>query len=354
MDYYNILGVDKTATQEEIKKAYRKLAHQYHPDKKGGDENKFKEINEAYQILSSKEKRSKYDTFGNNFEGARSAGGFDFNSFFQQGNDFNGIDLGDLFGDAFGFRGRKQESMNKGRNIEVEMEISLFDTLNETKKDISLAKLIECQRCEGSGAEPGTKLKECFSCRGTGTVQQMRKTILGTITRNIVCPECKGEGRIPEKPCNVCKGEGRIEGEETIAINIPKGVDTGQVIKVLGKGESGKRGEQSGDLYIRILVKPHPLFERRGDDLYTQVPITFSQSVLGGEVDIKMIDNKNFSLKVPQSTESGKVLRIQGKGIPHFSSFGRGNLFVELFIATPKKLTKEQKMLLKELRNQGL
>jgi molecular chaperone DnaJ len=350
-DYYKILGVDKNATQEDIKKAYRKLAHQHHPDK-GGDEQKFKEINEAYQVLSNSNKRSQYDRYGSAFEGAGFQGqpGWDFSS--AQGFDVN--DLGDIFGDMFGFGGRKKRDNRRGRDIEVDFQISLEDTLKSQEKEISLKKLVTCSRCQGKGAEPGTKVKECFSCRGTGQVQQIRRTIFGSFTQMGVCPECRGEGYRPEKPCNVCKGEGRVKEEEKIKFFVPAGVDSRQIIKMEGKGEAGRKGGQPGDLYIRISVKKHPVFERRGDDLIVSVPVSFSQAALGGEAEVPTLEGKKIELKVPSGTESGKILKVSGKGIPHFSGYGRGNMFVVLNIETPKKLSKKQKELLENLKKEGL
>jgi len=363
MDYYQVLGVSKDASQDDIKKAYRKLAHKYHPDK-GGDEKKFKEINQAYQILGNKEKRAQYDRFGQAFEGNNNfGGGFEgfnfggggFNFGGNQGFDFD-IGLDDLFGDLFGFgrTTRKKGGNRRGRDIEIGIEIDLKETLKETKKKIKLSKKVVCPRCQGSGGEPGTKVKECFSCRGTGEVRQMKKTLFGTITHNVVCPECGGEGKIPEKPCNVCKGEGRIEGMEEIDISIPAGVDSGQVIKMKGRGDAGRRGGESGDLYIKVFVKPHPLFQRKGDDLYLSLLITISQAALGGEVETPTLGGPKVLLKVPAGTESGKVFRLSQKGIPHFSRFGRGSMYVKLKIDIPKKLTKKQKELLQDLREQGL
>jgi molecular chaperone DnaJ len=353
-DYYKILGVEKNATQDDIKKAYRKLAHQYHPDK-GGDEQKFKEINEAYQILSNGEKRAQYDQFGSAFNanGFQGQPGWDFSS--AQGFDIN--DLGDIFGDMFGFGGfggRKKKDLKRGRDLETEILISLEETFEGKEKEISLRKNAVCQRCKGKGAEPGTKVKECFSCRGTGQVQQIRRTMFGSFTQVGVCPECGGEGYRPEKPCNVCKGEGRIMEEEKVKFYIPAGVDSGQVIKIEGKGEAGRRGGQPGDLYIRISVKKHPLFKRKGDDIMVSVPISFSQAVLGGSVDISTLEGKTIELNIPSGTESGRIFKISGKGIPHFQGYGRGNLFVELAITTPKKLTKKQKELLENLKKEGL
>jgi len=355
-DYYNILGVPRDASQVEIKKAYYNLAHKYHPDK-GGDEKKMKEINEAYQVLSSKEKRDQYDRFGQVFEGAGSQPGFDFSSFW--GNtpeqDFGSLNLEDLFGDFFGFsRQRRGKKVNQGRNIEVNVEINLEDTLKNIKRTISLEKLMTCSRCQGTGAEPGTKLKECFTCRGKGQVQQIKKTFFGSFTTYVICPECKGEGKIPEKPCNVCHGEGRITGKEKIEIFIPAGIDSNQIIKIKGKGEAGRRSEKAGDLYVRVFVKPHSVFERKGDDLFLEVPISFSGACLGDEIELTTLGGKKISLKIPQGMKSGKVLRISGKGIPHFSGLGRGNLYIKFNIKTPKKLSKKQKELLEKLKKEGI
>lgn len=362
-DYYQILGVSRDASPEEIKKAYYKLAHKYHPDK-GGDEKKFKEINEAYQVLSDKEKRAQYDRFGRVFEGAEVGyePGFDFQWAWGRPDidfEFDFGDLSDVMEEMFGFGApRRKKDLKRGRDIEVDIEISLEDTLKETEKTVNLYKYIICPRCQGTGAEPGTKIKECFSCRGTGQVQQIKKTFFGSFTRYTTCPECSGEGYRPEKPCNVCQGEGRIKGEENIKIWIPAGVDTNQVIKVEGKGEAGKKGGKSGDLYVRVFVKKHPIFERKGDDLYVEVPISFTQAVLGDEVEISTLEGKKILLKVPAGTESGKILRISGKGIPHFSGPrgypGRGNLYVELRVKIPKHLTKKQKELLEKLKEEGI
>ena len=362
MDYYEVLGVPKGASQEEIKKAFHKLAHKHHPDK-GGDEKKFKEINEAYQVLSDQKKRSQYDQFGRVFDqGAPGSDqGFDFNwawSNRAQGAQDYEFDLGDLtdvFGDIFGGgRRTNRKDSKKGKDIQVDIEIPLEKTLKEFVEEITLSKQILCHRCQGSGAEPGTKVKECFSCRGVGQVQQVKKTFLGSYTTISTCPECKGEGTIPEKPCNVCKGEGRIKGQETIEIHIPAGVDTNQVIRVDGKGEVGKKQGKPGNLYVRLLVKKHPVFERRGDDLFAVAEINFSQATLGDEIEIETLEKTKILLDIPTGTESGKVFRVSGKGIPHFGGYGKGNMYVELKIKTPKKLSKKQKELLEELKKEGI
>jgi molecular chaperone DnaJ len=364
-DYYKILGVSRSASAEDIKKAYYELAHKHHPDK-GGDENKFKEINEAYRVLSNKEKREQYDKFGQVFEGAQAGGpgpepGFGFTWSWGERRDDFGFDFED-FGDLsemleeiFGVRtAPRKKEVKKGKDIEVRLEIPLASVLSDQEKEISLTKLVTCSRCRGTGAEPGSKVRECFTCRGTGEVQQIRRTIFGSFTRYVTCPECGGEGQIPEKKCNVCLGEGRMRGEETIRVFIPAGVDTNQVIKVSGKGEAGKKGGKSGDLYVRIFVTSHQFFKRKGDDLNVLIPITFSQAALGDEIEIQTLEGTRLLLDVPAGTESGKILKISGKGIPHFSGSGRGNLFVELRIKTPKKLTKKQKELLEKLKDEGL
>ncbi len=360
-DYYQILGVPKDATEDDIKKAYYKLAHKYHPDK-GGDEKKFKELNEAYQILSNKDKRSQYDKFGRVFEGGEPGADFQwawgrpgmgFDEVFRGGFD----DLGEMFEEMFGFGApRRKKDLRKGKDIEIEFGIPLEDVLSGKEREIELSKYIFCSRCGGAGAEPGTKVQECFSCRGTGYVQQIKKTFLGSFTKWGVCPECRGEGYRPEKPCNVCRGEGRVKGKEKVAIWIPAGVDSNQVIKIEERGDSGRRGGKSGDLYVRIVVKPHPIFGRKGDDLFVSLPISFAQAALGDEIEVQTLEGaeKKILLKVPSGTESGRIFRVSGKGIPHFQGFGRGNLYVELFVRTPKKLTKRQKELLEQLKKEGI
>ena len=358
-DYYKILGVSKSSSSEEIKKAYYKLAHKYHPDK-GGDEKKFKEINEAYQILSDQDKKSQYDRVGQVFDGGApgfSDQGFNFNwAWGNPGVNFDMSDFGEVMEEFFGggMSNKAPKDLKRGESIRLDMEIPLEDVLNGAEKELILEKGVVCNRCGGDGAEPGTNIKECFSCRGTGHVKQVRKTILGSYTKTVICPECKGEGNAPEKPCNVCHGKGRIKGREKIRIIIPKGVDSNQIIKIEGRGHAGKRGGQAGDLYIRILIKPHKVFERRGDNLFMSVPLSFSQSALGGNIDIITLEGKGIELKVLAGTQSGRILRISKKGLPHFGGRGMGDLYVELIIQTPKKLTKKQEELLKELKKEGI
>jgi len=380
MDYYEVLGVTKSASQEDIKKAFHKLAHKHHPDK-GGDEKKFKEINEAYQVLSDQQKRAQYDQYGRVFSasggpaegwenpfGSWAWGNRGASSDSGEGVEFDFGNVGDIFEEFFGGGGAPfgagarqatRKDARKGKDIQVDIEIPLERVLKDSIEKINLAKQVVCHRCQGAGAEPGSKVKECFSCRGTGQVQQVKKTIFGSYTTLVTCPECKGEGTIPEKPCNVCKGEGRTRGQETIEIHIPAGIDTNQVIKIEGRGEAGKKGAKSGNLFARIFVKSHASFERRGDDLFSRAEINFSQAALGDKIEIKSLEGTNILLEVPEGTESGKVLRISGKGIPHFGgpswgNPGKGNLYIEFKVKTPKKLTKEQKKLLEQLKKEGI
>ena len=373
-DYYDILGISRDASNDDIKHAFHKLAHKHHPHK-GGDEKKFKEINEAYQILSDKEKRAQYDQFGRVFsaQGGPASGGdggpgnWDFNWQWgqpggQQGqegfeNNFDFGDLSDVFGDIFGFGQQKQKdfkSKKRGKDLRIDIELDLEDTLLGIEKEINVRKLVTCSRCYGSGGEPGTEVEECFSCRGTGEVQQVRRTVFGSFTQVTVCPECGGEGHKPKKPCNVCKGEGRIKGEEKISVFIPSGVDNNQVIKVSGKGEAGKKSGKAGDLYLRIFVKPHPVFERKGDDIFLAQEINFSQVALGDDIEIPTLEKKSLILKIAAGTESGKILRITGKGIPHFQGYGKGNMYVEIVVRTPKHISRRQKELLEDLKKEGL
>ncbi|MFA6252117.1 MAG: molecular chaperone DnaJ [Candidatus Paceibacterota bacterium] len=362
-DYYKILGVPRSSNQDEIKKAYYKLAHQYHPDKKDGNEEKFKEVNEAYQVLSDKDKRAQYDRFGTVFGsgGPNGGGNAGFNGNVNWEDVMGGFgaggieDIFEMFGGGFGgFGGGKPQDIKRGHDLELELEVTLESILSEQEKDISITKNVKCERCEGKGAEPGTNVKECFTCRGTGHVQQFRKTVFGTFTQSSVCPECNGEGTKPDVPCNVCHGEGRIKKEEKIRIKIPEGVDNNQIIKVKGKGDAGKRGGSYGDLYVRIFIKPHSVFQRKGDNLYLKETITFSQAVLGDKIDIRTLDGKEVTMKIPSGIESGKVMKISGKGVPHFNGFGRGDLFVQLVINVPQKLSKKQKDILEQLKENGL
>jgi len=360
-DYYQILGVSKTATQPEIKKAYYKLAHKHHPNK-GGDEAKMKEINEAYSVLGKEEKRKQYDQFGSTFEQARSQGGFggfegfrDFSDFaeaFRSNNGANGqsfsFDLGDIFGDLFGGGGsRTRQTKFQGADIEAELTIDFQDAAFGTEKDLKLNKDIVCQKCKGDGAEPGSKILTCSTCQGTG---QVVKTIGFGIGFPSVCPDCQGSGKKVEKECKQCHGRGTIKETESIKVKIPAGIDNGQSIRLAGKGQAGVKGSPAGDLYLRIRVLPDPRFHRQGFDIKTKAEISFTQAALGDKVEIQTIDGK-VKLKIPEGTQSGKVFSIKGKGIPHLQSKGRGDQLVEVIVKTPKNLSRKQKELFKDLED---
>jgi molecular chaperone DnaJ len=361
-DYYQTLGVARGASTDEIKKAFRKLAHQHHPDKGGGDEAKFKEINEAYQVLSNTEKRAKYDQFG---EAAFSGGGAPGGGFrwedvaqqaggFRSGNvDFG--DLGDIFGDVFGFGGGRQRRSGPARGTDIEAEVSIpfHDAAFGTKRTLSLRKAIRCPHCSGNGAEPGTKIETCSTCKGEGQVARVQQTILGAMRSVTVCPTCKGEGKVPKTPCKRCRGDGRVNETETLEVKIPAGIDNGQRIRLPGKGEAGERGAEAGDLYLRVRVQSDRRFDREGEDVRSTVRVPLTTAALGGTVDIDTIDGK-VQLKVPAGTPSGKVLVLRGKGIPHLNGRGRGDHRITVDVVIPTKLSAKAKKLLSDLQEEGL
>lgn len=357
-DYYNILGVDRNATREEIRKAYRRLAHKYHPDK-GGDEKQFKKISEAYGVLSNEKKRADYDRFGRGFSGAYSSGGAEGSPFgfgFQQSdfeNIFNDLDLGDLFDFAFRQDVRRQKAA-RGEDIQVVLEMDLAETLTAQKKPIELWKKETCHRCQGIGGEPNTSLKECSACRGKGRVHQVKRTIFGSMTHYAFCPECQGTGEIPESPCNICKGEGRVEQETKVELTVPAGVDSDQVLKFDQQGNAGLRGQMAGDLYIKIMVRPDKRFHRQGDDLVAVLPIQFWQAVLGDKIKTQDLSGEEMTVEVPRGSESGQIIKVKNKGVPHYGRFGRGDLYFRIQIKTPRRLTREQEKLLRELQREGL
>lgn len=372
-DYYEILGLKKDASLEEIKRAFRELAQKYHPDKPGGSAEKFKEINEAYQVLSDPEKRKMYDQYGETFEQVRARGGFGgFEGFrdwatwaeAMRGADrgaefgFEDIgfgDLGDLFGDFFGFGGRRPRTARKkiGRDIEIEMLIDFREAIFGAEREIILDKFIVCPKCEGLGTEPGSKLVTCSKCKGSGQVNQTQSTFFGTIRTVGVCPICGGEGKTAEKKCSQCHGEGRIRKSQKLKIKIPAGIDEGGLIRLTGQGEAGSRGGRPGDLYIHIRVRPDPYFKRRGFNLFSEEEISISQAVLGGKKTVKTIDGE-VDLKIPAGTPSGQEFKLSGKGVLHLHGKDRGDQIVKVKIRIPKHLTKKQKDLLEELGKEGL
>ena len=360
-NYYDILGVDKSASADEIKRAYRKKAHEYHPDKGAGNEEKFKEASEAYQVLSDTEKRSQFDQYGQTFEQARASGQAPGGGFGGYGGDpFGGFgfgganggvefDLGDIFGDIFG-GANQQRQARRSRGVDLEMPITIEfeEAVFGVDKEISLEKKDACPRCKGNGAEPDTKISTCPKCHGQGQINTQRNTIFGKINSAMVCDKCDGDGKVPENPCTECKGEGVKRQHKTLEIKIPAGIDNGQRIRVTGEGEVGYKGSKSGDLYLLIRVKPSKDFVRDGYNLQKSIPISFAQAALGAKVEIETMDGK-IELKIPAGTQSGKVFRVGNKGVPYVNSGKRGDLLITTRVVVPNKLTKKETELIKEL-----
>lgn len=357
-NYYDILGINKSANQDEVKKAFRKLAHEHHPDKKTGNVDKFKEINEAYQVLGNEEKRRQYDQFGQTFNGAGSQGGRPGgNPFgggfggFNQGNvnfDFGDAgDLGDIFGSFFGggMGGRSQSS--RGDDLQVEMAIDFKESVFGVEKFLDLSKQVVCDSCHGNGAEPGSKINACVTCGGTGRVVRLQQTILGNFQTQTVCPDCHGEGKKPEKKCNKCNGIGHVRGNEKVKVIIPAGISDGQSVKISGKGDIGDRG-LAGDLYIRIKVREDKRFEREGDDILSQSHISLKQAILGDKIIVETVDGP-VSLKIPEGTQSHTQFKLKGKGVTHLRQYGRGDHLVEIIVDIPKGLSRSQRKLLEQI-----
>lgn len=344
-DYYEVLGLSKGASEDEIKKAFRKMAMKYHPDRNPGDkeaEEKFKEINEAYAVLSDPDKKDKYDRFGH--------AGVDPNSGFGGGGGFGGFggfeDIFDMFGGAFsGFGGGGRSRRNgpqKGSDLQKTVTIDFEEAAFGTKKEIRINKYVKCKTCDGTGAQPGTSKKKCPKCGGTGEVRTAQRTPLGTFQSVSACPDCNGTGEINETPCKDCGGTGRIRDNVTIAVNIPAGVDNDSVIPIRGQGEPGINGGPDGDLYIVINVRPHEIFERRGQDLWLEIPITFDQAALGDEIVVPTLEGK-VSYKVPAGTQPDTVFRLKGKGIKNVRNSRKGDLYVKVSLEVPTKLNSKQK-----------
>ncbi|MFA5962360.1 MAG: molecular chaperone DnaJ [Parcubacteria group bacterium] len=369
-NFYDTLGVSKGASDDEIKKAYRKLAHKHHPDKAGGDEAKFKEINEAYQVLSDKTKRSQYDQYGQTFEqagrsgagagGGQGFGGFDFSGFQGFGGggqnadfEFGGGDFEDIFSSIFsGGRGGATTRRKRGKDIQVDVEIEFSEMVSGATRQINLRKQTVCDRCDGTGAEKGSELKTCPTCGGAGRVQKVSRSFFGNFSQVAECPECHGSGKVTAKKCSKCGGDGRVMEETKLEIKIPAGIMDGQTLSMQGAGEAGGVGGVSGDLYINVHVRAHNDFKRSGQDVLSSVEIPFSVAALGGETIIETIDGR-LTLKIPAGTQSGEQFRVKGKGIPDLHSGARGNQIVKVMVRIPKKLSRDQKRLLEELGRLG-
>lgn len=347
-DYYEVLGVAKDAGESEIKSAYRKLAIKYHPDKNPGDteaEEKFKEAAEAYSVLSDKNQRARYDRFGHSGVGtsaASNAGGAGFG-----GAGFPGFEdiLGDLFGfnDIFGRSGRSRQ-VQRGADIRYDLEITLEDAAQGIKTKINVPRLENCNSCQGSGAAPGTSPINCPTCSGVGQVRYQQ----GFFSVSRTCSYCRGTGKTIKDPCQECRGEGRISKEKTLEIKIPPGVDTGARLRVQGEGEAGFGGGPPGDLYVVIILKEHAIFERQENDLHCTVPITFAQAALGAEITVPTLEGEE-TVKIGEGTQTGKIFRLKGKGMPALGGRGRGDLFAAVNVITPTNLTREQRKLFEEL-----
>ena len=362
-DYYKTLGVDKGASDDEIKKAYRKLAHKYHPDKTGGDAEKFKEINEAYQVLSDKTKRQQYDQFGQTFEQSGRQGGFGGQGFGGfEGFDFSGFQQGfggqgfggfeDIFSDIFG-GGSRGDSRKAGRDIQVDTEISFEEMAHGASREINLRRPVVCSKCKGSGAEPGTSEETCATCKGSGKVRRNIQSFLGSISQVTTCPTCHGRGKIIKDKCKECGGDGRVMREEKVRIDIPAGIDNGQTLSMSGGGEAGELGARSGDLYVTVHVLPHKSFVREGQNIRSNKRISFSKATLGSKIDVETIDG-HVSMKVPSGTQSGEVFRIKGKGVPVLGRSGRGDHLVKIIVDVPKNISRAQRKIIEDLEKEGL
>lgn len=360
-DYYAILGVNKGASKDEIKKAFYKLAQIYHPDKKGGDEKKFKEANEAYQVLSDDAKRSKYDQFGAGFEnmgGGYGAGqqqggfgGFDFSGF-QGGGDFDFGNLNDIFSDFFGGgMGGNRSQARRGRDISTEIQISFKDSIFGVNRKILITKTSKCSTCDGKGAKHGTKMEKCKTCNGQGKVHELRRTILGSISSTKLCEVCLGSGEIPKEVCEKCHGKGVLRQEEEIALNIPAGIRDGEMIRMSGMGEAISKGT-NGDLYIKINVASHPVFKREGSNLIMDLNLKLSDALLGMEYPIETLDGP-IKVKIPEGVSVNEILRIREKGVP-MGKAKRGDLLVKLHIKMPNKLSRKSRELIEQLKKEGI
>ena len=345
-DYYEVLGVQKGATDAEIKKAYRKMAKENHPDLHPGDkdaEARFKEINEAYEVLSDSEKKARYDQFG--FAGVDPSYGGGGGMGFDMG------DLGDIFGSffggGFGGGGRARSGPQRGESLRTRLTITFEEAAFGCEKEVSIDRVEQCETCKGTGAAPGTSPETCPACGGSGQVQQRRQTPMGVFATTGPCPRCGGTGKIIASPCKDCGGSGQVRRRKTLKVTIPAGIDNGQIISLRGQGSAGKNGGPAGDLQIVITVQPHQLFRRDGADVYCNAPITFTQAVLGGEMEIPTIDGK-VKYDIPEGTQTGSTFRLKGKGIPNVNGRGRGDQFVTVYIETPRNLNREQKEALKK------
>ena len=351
-DYYEVLGISKGASEDEIKKAYKKLARKYHPDMNPGDaeaEEKFKEVNEANEVLSDPAKKARYDQFG--FAGVDPSYGAGGTGWGDGAGGFDFGDLGDIFGSFFGggFGGGQQRrnGPQRGESIRMSVSVSFTEAAFGCEKDVTLDRSEQCPTCKGNGCAEGTTPEVCPDCHGSGTVQVRRQTPMGVFATTTTCPKCSGQGKIIHQPCPDCRGSGRAHKRRTVKVSIPAGIDNGQTISLRGQGHAGKNGGPSGDLLITVMIKPHDLFHRDGTSVFCEAPITFTQAVLGAELEIPTIDGK-VRYDLPEGTQTGTTFRLRGKGIPSINGRGRGDQYVTVYIETPRNLNREQKDALKK------
>jgi molecular chaperone DnaJ len=355
-DYYEVLGLGRDANQEDVKKAYRKLALQYHPDRNPGSkdaEEKFKEATEAYEVLKDPEKRAGYDRFGHAGVGTGAgSGGFDFNTFDLSDalrafmRDFGSFGIFDEF---FGQTTRTRRSGGpKGRDLQVKLKLTLEEIATGVEKKIKLKRLVKCDECRGTGAAKGTSKVTCPRCQGAGQVRKVSRSFFGQFINITTCDYCQGEGQVIQKPCSVCNGQGRVKGTSTISVKVPPGVVTGNYIPIRGSGDIGPRGGPTGDLIVLIEEQEHDLFQRHEDDIIYELPISFSQAALGEQIEVPTLDGK-VDVKIPSGTQSGKIFRLKGMGIPHLHGYGRGDELIRIAVWTPTKLSQEEKELFDKL-----
>lgn len=347
-DYYNILGVPRKATKSEIKQAFRKLAHKYHPDKKGGDETKFKEVSEAYTVLSDDKKRAEFDSYGRVFSDGGGAGGAGFQGFDFSGQDFQGFDFGDIFNEFFG-RGR--DRVKRGRDISIDLEISFKESIFGVDRKVLLMKTSKCSSCKGSGAKEGTDLDSCKICNGKGKIHETKSSLLGTFSSVRSCETCRGTGSVPKEKCTKCYGLGITKQQEEISIIIPSGINNGEMIRLTGAGEAVVDGI-SGDLYIKIHVKPDPIFKKEGTNITMTLNIKLSDALLGKTYNISTLDG-DVSVKIPAGVSFNEILRLKGKGVP-ITKNNNGDLLIRVNIKLPSKLSKKSKKVIESLREEGI
>jgi len=350
-DYYEILGVNKSASKDEVKKAFRKLASTYHPDKKTGDEAKFKEISEAYAVLSDEKKRAEYDTYGKSYAGGgpqQSQGGFNWGG---QGVEFDIGDIFENFGDIFGGGFGRGAQRARGNDISIDIQLSFKEAVFGTKRSVTLTKTNTCTTCEGTGAQKGSEMTTCATCNGNGKIRESRQSVMGNFTTVRECPDCNGQGKIPKEICKDCGGKGVVRSAEQIDINIPAGIENGEMIRMTGRGEA-IQGGTPGDLYIKVHVEQHASIIRDGQHLMSTLNVKLSDALLGNTYKVTTLDG-DVSIKIPEGIKHGEMLRVKGKGVP-VSSSRRGDFLVKVSIDIPHKLSRKAKKLIEELREEGI